>query len=341
MNIYPLFRAVISVMNPREAILAVTYRCNCRCAMCNIWMEEPKEEISPAEYSKLPKSLRTVNISGGEPFIRPDLEEVIKVIHSRLPKARLVFSTNGLMTDRIVSSVDKFRLYHARIGVGVSIDGLEDTHDRIRGIKGAYRKAISTIDGLKELGLSDLRIGMTILPENVNEVLDVFELSKELGVEFTATFAHDSEIYFKKTNNVKSNLMEQPLSYVIRQQLKSPHPKDWFRALHTQGIIDDKIREEFVGKCKAGRRYFFMDPYGDVFPCNVMNLRVGNLTEVEEWGALMSGKKRDEASCAVKNCRLDCWMVCNTRSLIISHPFRSILWVLKNKLSSSQNRSLT
>lgn len=274
--------------------------------------------------------------------MRSDLDDVIKVIHARLPRARIVFSTNGLLTEKITAAIDRYRSYHPRIGVGVSLDGLQGTHERIRGVSGIFKKATATVQSLHEIGLSDLRIGMTILPENAHEVLDVYKLAEKLDVEFTATFAHNSEVYFKKTDNVRCNSgseAAESISGVVRCQLKSTSPKDWLRAYHTHGIIDMRIRQSFHGECLAGKRFFFLSPYGDVFPCNVMNLRLGNITSVTKWDELMTREVAAETARAVRNCKLDCWMVCNTRSLMISHPVKSALWVITNKLRRNADRS--
>ncbi|UCE91418.1 MAG: radical SAM protein [Methanobacteriota archaeon] len=310
--------------------------------MCNIWNAEVHKEMAPSEYSKLPTTLRTLNISGGEPFLHPDLDEVVRVIHRRLPRARLVFSTNGLLTEDVVAAIDRYKAFHESIGVGVSVDCLRDSHERIRGVEGIFDKARSTIEGLREIGISDLRIGMTILPENASDVLEVYRLAKELGVEFTATFAHNSDVYFKKTDNVQCSPESdslQSVSSVVRCQLKSVSPKDWLRAFHTEGIIDERIRQSFRGECLAGRRYFFLSPYGDVFPCSVMDLKLGNITDVADWNELMTKEVVARTAGIVKGCGLDCWMVCNTRSLIISHPVRSALWVITNKLKKGANTS--
>ena len=60
-------------MMPVDAVLAVTYRCNARCTMCGIWSSKPVAELPPAAYARLPASLRDVNLTGGEPFLRDDL----------------------------------------------------------------------------------------------------------------------------------------------------------------------------------------------------------------------------------------------------------------------------
>ncbi len=324
-------------MKPKEAVIAVTYKCNARCEMCNIWKSQASDEMGPNHYEKLPSSLKTINITGGEPFLRKDLVDVVRAIHTRAPSARIVFSTNGFLTETIVDAITKIRTFHKEIGVGVSIDGLEDVHDRVRGVKGAFKKAISTVEALKKLGLKDLRIGMTLSQDNLRDAKAVFELSRNLGVEFTVTFAHNSEIYFQKTDNVPPEIVGisgQPLDDVLRAQLVSSSPKNWFRAYHIQGIMDADLRRKFISKCKAGSRYFFMSPSGDIYPCMVLNMRIGNLREVSRWEDLFKGEAMAKATTAVKNCTEDCWMVCNTRSLIISHPLKAGAWVAKKKIGA-------
>jgi radical SAM protein with 4Fe4S-binding SPASM domain len=322
-------------MRPREAVVAVTYRCNSRCSMCNIWKADDHDEMDPKEYAKLPRSLKTINVTGGEPFLRKDLTEVMKVIHGVAPDARIVFSTNGFLTDVILAKVAEIRAFHPNIGVGISIDGLEDVHDKIRGIPGMFKRAIATVQGLKAAGVKDLRIGLTIVRENVSEVRHVFDLSRELGVEFTTTIAHNSDIYFRKTDNDALHPAPgelEPLDYVRRSLLRSASVKNWFRAYHVNGIIDPSVRTHFHSHCEAGRRYFFLAPNGDVYPCNVLDEVIGNLAKSSSWDEIYPRDAQARVRSAVKSCRRDCWMVCNTRSLVMAHPFKVGAWVAINKI---------
>lgn len=321
-------------MKPKEAVIAVTYRCNARCSMCNIWKNPEVEGLAPDQYLKLPNTLKTINVTGGEPFLRKDLVEVVKNIHKRVPDARLVFSTNGFRTDLITSTMKQIRNFHEKVGVGVSIDGLEATHEKVRGVPGVFKNAVSTIQELRRIGIRDLRIGMTLQRDNVDEAHLVFNLSKELGVQFTTTFAHNSEVYFQKMDNAALASFEptyEALHAVLNCQLRSRSAKDWLRAYHTRGILDKSLREEFISKCEAGRRFFFMSPSGDVFPCMVMNMPIGNIRDVRNWDELFSDNVETKVAKAVKACKEDCWMVCNTRSLIVAHPFRAGAWVVKSK----------
>ena len=303
--------------------------------MCGIWKSKSRKELEPSQYSKLSRSITTINISGGEPFLRRDLVEVIKTIHSVVPNARLVFSTNGLLTEEIVARLEEIRSIHKKIGIGVSIDGLEEVHDRIRGTPGAFIKATETVKRLKEHGFKDLRIAMTVFDENADQVWNVFNLSKQLGVEFTATLAHNSEFYFQKDDNISPKLLEsgvKDMPRVMRSQLRSKSVKDWYRAYHTMGMISSDHRSKFVSRCEAGRRYFFMSPDGDVYPCNVLNWKIGNLSEVKTWDDLFPVEVEKKVRKMVTDCRNDCWMVCNTRSLVVAHPFGVSAWVLRSKI---------
>jgi MoaA/NifB/PqqE/SkfB family radical SAM enzyme len=90
------------IEHPKEICIILTYRCNAKCNMCDVWHHPTKadEEITIEDIEKLPSGLRFINITGGEPFIRKDIEEIIKTI---LPKTeRIVISTNGFFTDSIV-----------------------------------------------------------------------------------------------------------------------------------------------------------------------------------------------------------------------------------------------
>lgn len=322
-------------MKLKEAVIAVTYRCNAKCSMCNIWRQTEHTEIPPCEYSKLPESLRVVNITGGEPFLRSDLVEVVERLSERLPSARLVFSTNGLLTGRVLSTMEEIREIHSNVGIGVSIDGGSKVHDNIRGVDGIYEAAIDTIMELKRHGFKDLRIGMTIVPENIGQILFVFETSKRLGVEFTITVAHNSEIYFKKTDNIgfiSDIRLAEPLGAVARAQLDGFSIKNWLRAYHTSGIFTSSLRTAISSQCRAGRDYFFMAPNGDIFPCTVLEERIGNITNVSKFDQLFSSERMERLGEVVGNCREDCWMVCNTRSMMRKHPYPVTKWILKNKI---------
>jgi MoaA/NifB/PqqE/SkfB family radical SAM enzyme len=329
------------MMRPREATLAITYRCNARCAMCNIWKVTDHEELPPEEYLKLPNSLRTINVTGGEPFLRKDIVELVAAIHKAAPKSRIVVSSNGFLTEKIRKEMVEMRNTHPRLGIGISVDGLDSLHDSIRGVPGGFKRAIETVEVLKAEGFEDVRLGMTIVKENADKVVEVYELSKKMGVEFTTTVAHNSDIYFRKSDNTPSEVTHElrgGVSAVQAEHLRSLSAKKWFRAYHLAGIVEPTIREGALGRCEAAFRFFFMDPKGDVYPCIVMNKVIGNIKDFESLDDLFSSPAAADARKLVRACRSDCWMVCNLRSTLVAHPGRSVAWIVKNKPKAHLSR---
>jgi len=109
---------------PTDASIILTYRCQMRCQMCNIWKNptERQKEITAKELSILPDGFEFINLTGGEPFLRDDLVDVIRVLS---PKAkRIVISTSGSHYKKILDIVLYFFLYFRNVGVRVSIEGL-------------------------------------------------------------------------------------------------------------------------------------------------------------------------------------------------------------------------
>ncbi len=121
-------------MLPLTAVVAITYRCNARCLMCDIWKKRVarSDELPANGFAALPGSLEDINITGGEPFLRDDLIDIIRTIKQSCPKARVVISTNGLLVDRIKSFAPDMLRLDSRIALRVSIDALGTEHDKIR-----------------------------------------------------------------------------------------------------------------------------------------------------------------------------------------------------------------
>ena len=122
----------------------VTYRCNARCTMCNRYKcpSKPEEEISIETLKKLPEMYFT-NITGGEPFIREDLPEIVRELYKK--SDRIVISTNGFFTDRIIKLCKEF----PDVGIRISIEGLEETNNEIRGLKDGFNRGYKTLKELR------------------------------------------------------------------------------------------------------------------------------------------------------------------------------------------------
>ncbi len=116
-------------MKPIDALVAITYRCNARCAMCNIWRAKPSEELRPDAYAALPASLRSVNLTGGEPFLRDDLPDIVS---KRLEDQNATIEKERVETGRIAKELSDLKTematekYEARASVLENLLGKPD-----------------------------------------------------------------------------------------------------------------------------------------------------------------------------------------------------------------------
>jgi uncharacterized Fe-S cluster-containing radical SAM superfamily protein len=213
--------------NPTTAVVAVTDRCDARCVMCDIWQRAGGPGLPPGAYRRLPSSLRVVNLTGGEPFLRPDLAEVVIAVRQACPQARQILSTNGLALPLIRHLAPSLARIDPALAVRVSIDGLGALHDRLRGVPGAYARALQALDSFQQAGISDLGISMTLMADNVEETVAVYNLAEELGIEFSLTLVSESPIYYglgKSSLRPSSAALVQRIAPVIRAEYRHWHP---------------------------------------------------------------------------------------------------------------------
>lgn len=324
------------ILPPKEICIILTYRCNAKCNMCDVWHYPTKagEEITVEDIKKLPGGLRFINITGGEPFIRIDMEDIIKVIRPKTE--RIVISNNGFFTDRIVRLCEKY----PDLGIRISTEGLQKTNDEIRKIPNGFDKTLRTLLTLRRMGVKDIGFGMTVQDLNCKDLLPLYELSDALGYEFATATLHNSHYFHKADNLINDKEMVcNEFSKLITELLKSKSIKKWFRAYFNYGLMNYIYGGERFLPCEMGVESCFIDPSGDVLACNGMDEKIpmGNIRENsfdEIWNSEQAHKVRK----IVSSCKKQCWMVGSAAPAIKKYPRKPVLWVLKNKILSLFNK---
>lgn len=325
-------------LRPADAILAVNHRCNTFCVMCDIWSRPDRHELAPEWYRRLPRSLRNINISGGEPFMRDDLPAIIAVLRDHLDSPRFVFSTNGVLTEKIVRQA-KEMAKGGPIAIRISTDGVGELHDRIRNHKGCFEKIMNTVAGLKAAGITDLGLACTGSRDNPGALGAVKKLAESLDVDYVCSVVHSSEVYFGDQKDMvpRDPVTRHDLVDIATRQLRSPRPKDWFRAYYTDGIvdyIDGKPRRE---PCTAAVRHIHVDHRGMVFPCNILNRPLGDLDK-STWEEIEAADTTPGVLAAVSGCRIQCWMSCTVAPGMKANPLVPAKWILSRWLSGATPR---
>ncbi len=319
-----------SVLPPKEICIILTYRCNAKCNMCDVWHHptKPQEEITVEDIDKLPSGLRFVNITGGEPFIRQDIAEIIEVIRPKTK--RIVISTNGFFTDRIVELCKNY----PDLGIRISIEGLQKTNDAIRGIPEGFDRGLRTLLTLRRIGVKDIGFAMTVQDMNCKDLLPLYELSNALNYEFATATLHNSHYFHKLDNRIENKEMVcGEFSKLIAELLKSNSVKKWFRAYLNYGLMNYIYGGKRFLKCEMGSESCFLDPWGDILPCNGMDekMSMGNIRE-QSFNDIWNSEKAIKVREMVKSCDKQCWMVGSAAPAIKKHLYKPAIWVLKNKL---------
>lgn len=306
----------------------VTYRCNARCTMCNRYKapSRPDEEISLETIKKLPKMYFT-NITGGEPFIREDLPDIVRELYKK--SDRIVISTNGYFTDRIIALAEEF----PEVGIRISIEGLEQTNNEIRGLPDGFNRGYSTLKKLVEMKHPDVGFGMTVQDRNAPDLVPLYKLSNELGMEFATASLHNS-FYFVEAKNIIHDrpMVAKNFENLINELLKSNEPKKWFRAYFNHGLINYIYGQPRLLPCDMAFDTFFIDPYGDVMPCNGTKDKevMGNLNE-QSWDELWGSEQAERVRNVVRHCDRNCWMIGSVSPAMHKYIWKPAAWVLVHK----------
>lgn len=311
--------------------IIVTYRCNARCSMCNRYKapSRPEEEIGIETIKKLPPMYFT-NITGGEPFIRTDLKDIVRELYKL--SDRIVISTNGFFTDRIVDIAKEF----PQIGIRISIEGLEETNNEIRGLENGFQRGYETLKKLVEMGMKDVGFGMTVQDRNASDLVHLYKISDDIGMEFATASLHNS-FYFVENRNIIHNrpMVAKNFEDLINELLKSNSPKKWFRAYFNHGLINYIYGQNRLLPCDMSFDTFFMDPYGDVMPCNGTKDKevMGNLQKMS-WDELWNSEAANEVRMRVRKCNRNCWMIGSASPAMHKYIWKPTIWVIKHKMKA-------
>ena len=306
----------------------VTYRCNARCTMCSRYKAPslPEEELSVETVEKLPKMYFT-NITGGEPFLRDDLKEIVRALYRK--SDRIVISTNGFFTDRILDLCREF----PKVGIRISIEGLEQTNNEIRGLPDGFNRGYETLKRLVAAGMKDVGFGMTVQDKNAPDLVPLYKLSDELGMEFATASLHNSFYFVENKNIIRDRpMVARNFEALINELLRSGSPKKWFRAYFNHGLINYIYGQKRLLPCDMSFDTFFIDPYGDVMPCNGTKDKevMGNLNK-QPWEEIWNSPAAEEVRKKVRNCDRNCWMIGSVSPAMRKYLWKPLWWVFVHK----------
>jgi len=336
-------------------ILFVTSICNARCRTCFYWLElNKKGDMSFDELRKLSESMPRFSdlwISGGEPFLRKDLAEIIHLFYTNNHVRDVRIPTNGLPTAQTLTIVKKIlnSCPNIQLEVDFSIDGFKETHDQIRGVPGNYESSLATLTELNKMKESypnlELFINSVITVENENQIA-------ELGRSFKRRPEVDGH-YFQI---IRGDPMDPKLKTVNPQKLKQIYNEvipindeyistkknghtslaDWMRKAYWKAgyrFSYEMQYQNYVNRtnwkmpCTAGRTSIVIDYNADVRVCELRR-PIGNLRKYDmDFQRFWSSSARMDEVKNVANDKCFCTHICFMYDSM-RHSKRVMLWDL-------------
>jgi MoaA/NifB/PqqE/SkfB family radical SAM enzyme len=183
-----------NLKTPVTLIFFVTSRCNLRCSHCFYWQELNAEfdtELTIAEIRKIARSLDhpvSLSLTGGEPFLRKDISEIIGAFYEGCGTREVGIATNGTIETTTIETVRAVleQGFLSNLSVQISLDGLEETHDAIRGINGTFNKTMSTLKALNKIRKHYpnlyLKTALSIQKRNVTELEEFVDYLLPLNI---------------------------------------------------------------------------------------------------------------------------------------------------------------
>ena len=271
----------------------LTDSCNSRCKHCDMWQNTINNSVTLKEVNLVLnnsevksgyehyKKLFDISLGGGEPFLNEHMSSIIDTIENNYPGSLKSISTNGLLKDKILNFLEEKS--HLNFKLNISIDGLEDIHDKIRG-KGAFRKTVNTIRTIrKKFPKQKVEIKFTLMQDNYKELLKVYRLSEKLGTSFSFKPIENMEYYTNKRSKINTNFSKEELCRIRNDSFKlsdAMYNKGEFRkAKFYQDIPFYLTGNKKPKTCSVINNHVTLMPTGDAHFC-IMENKIGDITHI-------------------------------------------------------------
>ena len=167
-------------------------------------------------------------------------------------------------------------------------------------------------------------------------MIKLYQLAKVMGLEFATAAVHNS-YYFHKYDNkiIREKEVISCFEEVIDDLLSTKKIKNWYRAYFNYGLVNYIKGNKRLLPCEAGTENFFLDPFGEIRPCNGLEEKLwfdsmGNLNE-KTFNEIWNGEKAVEIRKRIKNCPKNCWMIGTVAPVMKKNIWKPTGWILKNK----------
>lgn len=339
-----ILRWVRTLNYPSYIVFFVTSRCNASCKMCfykeNMDSNKAKEELTIDEYEKISKKIKLINIlgiSGGEPFLRNDLSEIVKVLYRNCSPLVMDLPTNAYFVEKILRQTAEIAGYckDMVVDIQLSIDGPEKVHNEIRGLKDGFSRVKETYKGLVALKnkYKNLRIKACVVYSHYNQE-HIEELFNVLDRDFKELDRVVFSVVHGSVSNVEALEFDWDRYFKICDRIRDTSIVESIKDFHSIFTIALRIaKNEFLKKilitkdmykrCGVGKKVIVINENGKVFPCEPLWAEIGDLrNNGYDIGQVLGSDEMKEFQKKIKKERCTChWGLPMSNSIIYSPKY--------------------
>ncbi len=277
----------------RALSFCITDKCNLNCYFCSRNATVGNNNFMSTEFicQYIDEALefsdiKTVNLSGGEPFLHPQLEDILRLIHQK--KLGIRINSNGLFfNDRTLEMLKKYEAKYFTISLDSSDKRI---HDNIRGQKGAFEKTVQNLEKISKEGFQYF-VKATVTKESVTTLFDLMKLVERVGAtgfsigrlvpvgrgkEHRNAMETIKQTYFDQIRLCSEYAKKSRLKLIIDEPLRYKCDVRSIEFLRNT----QKIKSELWGGCTAGTAYLYLFMNGDCLACPGITLPAGNLNKL-------------------------------------------------------------
>lgn len=279
---------------PKVIQFPITYKCNSRCVMCNIWNMNHENEMTLNEiekYLKDPifKEAYSVGINGGEPSLVKELPQIAEQVLN-LPKIKsLNIISNGFNKEAFLVKVEKIyalcRKKSVNFHLSFSLDGYRESHDNVRGVKKAFERASKSIDYVlenKSRYCDSINIDCTIVRQNVNHLIELdtyanrknYPMKYRLGIENKRIASDEIISDYSVLHDTKSR--QPAIEFIHNRFFKAKNIVDKFKYFSLFYFLSEKNPKRLLG-CMWQDEGITIDAKGNIYYCAVASKKIGSL----------------------------------------------------------------
>ena len=336
-----------------QVIFHVTFRCNARCSFCfnlDELNQRLDEELTLDEIERFSRSLprfEWLMISGGEPFLRNDLPEILSAFAAQNGVKHITVPTNAIAKDRVLAAAPELlkACPESSISIVLSLDAIGKLHDDMRGVPGAFDKVLSVLESLKELKAKEprltLKLETVVSDANVEQIADVIDFVRQLNPDLhildleRGGFANWHQEFpakydIQRVIGDSFRVLTQSRGYASLNE-HAPNLARVSKAVQAEyfSLLPRLVNGERITKCLAGRMTLVLYPRGDVGACEVLPT-CGNIRDFDlDYTKTIASEPFRKQIDAIRTNRCTCFHPCYQTVNILFSPKHLIRALVK------------